>query len=299
MGEPDLDAARGDQLGGWQLTERLYRSSGMQLWRATAEPDRVAGIKLGTIAPLRREGSVLTGVSDAAVPACTVHIDGERPHLQLDLPAGMVLQARIRRRAMTVPEALEVAMELAGVLARLHAKGVFRPALRPSSVLLRPADGLMLLDWSTGWRAGQAVTDDEPPVAQDVAALGMLLYAILTAARAIPGDAGLDLGDGYSDVLRDLVRRMTGPVAERPGTLREVSYTLRGMLTDPSALIAPPAPPLEFTSKGDMGRGPAPKPITTPPTSPPMRIPARMVAAGAAAAAVVVVAVLLLAWSAL
>jgi serine/threonine protein kinase len=247
---------RGAAVGPYTLSERLYRGSGREAWRAEGAEGAVTLCIAtgGDRAGLTREEELLVRLDHpAALRVQASHVDADPPWLEVAWPAGRLLRDALRPRPLKVADALALTRELAGLLAHAHARGVFGPDLRPAAVVLSD-QGPVVAGWSTAWRAGPSVaTGEVPPAQRDVAALGALLYSMLTGARG--DDEPLDPGEPFAQSVRDLVRDLTGPVDGRPKTAREISYRVRGLLNEPDALRDPPPPKLEFTPRESMMRG--------------------------------------------
>ena len=164
---------------------------------------------------------------------------------------GPTLDERLARGPLTVDEVLTVFIPLTEALEYAHAAGVFHRDLKPANMILAPT-GVQLVDFGVAlsadlsrltnrgvrpgtlsYMAPEAVLDDRDlpdPGANDLYALGVVLYEALTAKRAFPGNregglhvqqlsilrakarsSGLDPGEPHPPAWRDVVYRLTQP----------------------------------------------------------------------------------------
>ncbi len=224
------------------------------LWRAHDEVlARPVAVKLlpardrratGFLEAATRAGMVqarpLTRVYDAAVEPRS-----SRPSLTYvirEWVEGQDLTALLAGGPLEPAEAVDLAVQGAEALVELHAAGAVHGALHPGNALVT-ADGRLRL---TDSGVSAVLRDGAPGPADDVRALGTLLYAMLTArwpedtldqpARGLPGAPRNEHGvcsprqvrAGLSRALDGVVVRTLHP--ERPGGLPP--------LTDAPALLA-------------------------------------------------------------
>jgi serine/threonine protein kinase len=164
---------------------------------------------------------------------------------------GPTLDERLDRGPLSVDEVLAVFIPLTRALEYAHAAGVFHRDLKPANMILGPT-GVQLVDFGVAlsadlsrltnrgvrpgtlsYMAPEAVLDDRDlpdPGANDLYALGVVLYEALTAKRAFPGNRdggfhaqqlsilrakarspGLDPGEPHPPAWRDVVYRLTQP----------------------------------------------------------------------------------------
>jgi serine/threonine-protein kinase len=110
---------------------------------------------------------------DAPLPDGTVV-----PYVVLELLTGVGLAGRLMGGPLPWREAVSVAATIADVLAVAHRRGVVHRDLSPVNVMLTTS-GVKLIDF------GLATTVDADP-AEDVHALGVLLYQMLTGGSPYP-----------------------------------------------------------------------------------------------------------------
>jgi hypothetical protein len=163
------------------------------------------------------------------------------------------------RGPLPVGLALEAAAAVAVTLSAAHGQAIWGPDLRAGTIL-GPPTAPVLTDWGTAWRAGMSPGEEpEGSVTRDVAAIGKLLYTLATGLPA--GAKDLDPGEGFPEPVRAMVRRLTGPAAERPATAREVAFALRELRADPKASGG--RAPERFAKHEVMLRRPKPEPRAT------------------------------------
>ncbi len=149
-----------------------------------------------------------------------IDVDG-RLYLVLEHVEGETLAARLERSALTLPEALEIAAQIASGLEAAYAAGVIHRDLKPLNVMITPAAEVKVLDFGLAKRApgwpGAGASDDSttaeaqvstlpglilgtpaylspeqargqsPTAATDVWAFGCLLFECLTGRQVFDG----------------------------------------------------------------------------------------------------------------
>lgn len=103
------------------------------------------------------------------------------PYLAMELLTGVVLAGRLAGGPLPWREAVTTAATIADVLAVAHRRGIVHRDLTPDNVMLTRA-GVKIIDFGVAGSIGNA--DSDP--ADDVYALGVLLYQMLTGSSPYP-----------------------------------------------------------------------------------------------------------------
>ena len=184
--------------GRYRLIESLGESGTSIVWRAYDEVlRRRVAVKLLAAGP--RDASQLhAGVQVAALlnhPNVSAVYDygvaGDEPFVVMELVDGVSLADRLTRGPLPWRGAVEVCAYVAAALSAAHARRLVHSDIRPGSIMLTE-DGVKVLDFGIA-----AVTSSRQAAgpADDVYALGMLLFSVLTGQRPADRKAGLLRGD--------------------------------------------------------------------------------------------------------
>jgi eukaryotic-like serine/threonine-protein kinase len=192
----------GDLVSAYRI-ERLLGSGGMGwVYRARhAVDDRLVALKVlredqvryeRAVDRMMREAQILATVTHGGVPQfyeCGLLGDG-RPWIAMELIAGTPLSVRIAEGVLHHDAVIELLMNVAGVLAAAHQRGVTHRDLKPDNILLTPTDPVYpvrVIDWGIAHHVcGARYTNHDE-------AIGTPTYMAPEQARGGPTD-------GYSDV---------------------------------------------------------------------------------------------------
>jgi len=224
----------GDRLGAFDVIGSLGAGGMGEVYRARdSKLGREVAIKLlprafasdpQRLARFERESRLLASLNHPNIAAIhsVEQIDGLQV-LVLELVEGPTLADRLRRGALPVREALEVARELSGALEAAHERGIVHRDLKPANVKITPSGRIKLLDFglakervgsdpdarSDARTAADETTDGlvlgtsgymSPEQARgkpvdkrtDIWAFGCVLYEMLTGTRAFAGETPSD-----------------------------------------------------------------------------------------------------------
>jgi len=135
-----------------------------------------------------REARAMAAVSHPNV--VTIHQVGEtegRPYLMMEYVEGESLREVLEREALPLVQALDIAMQLASGLARVHERGIAHRDVKPSNVIIDRDGRPRLLDF------GLATSREDDEITRTGEALGTLCYMSPEQAEGRPTDARSDL----------------------------------------------------------------------------------------------------------
>jgi serine/threonine-protein kinase len=176
--------------------------------------------------------------------------DKSRPYLVTELVEGQSLRSLLQHEAPLPPaRAIAIVRRLCDVLAYLHEQGVAHRDVKPENVLIRPDDGIVLIDLGLshdraarritwGRMAGFGTPDYMPPervagkrgdARSDVYAVGLVLHEMLTGR--LPHTPFI----GLSEVEPGLEAILTRALQPRPYDRYDDARAMIADLADPSA----------------------------------------------------------------
>jgi Tol biopolymer transport system component len=262
MAAPPEELEPGRRILHYQLVEKLGQGGMGVVWKATdASLDRAVALKAlpsafsadpERLARFEREARLLASLNHPNIATVySVHqVDGVR-YLSMELVPGEDLAQRIARGPVPVPEALEIARQIAVALEAAHESGVVHRDLKPANIRITPDGRVKVLDFglakamdpdtrssslsASPTHAISAMTGNmiigtaaymSPEQARgqgadrraDIWSFGVVLYEMLTGTRAFDGDT---VSDTLAAVLRAEPDRAKLP-ADVPARLRSL-----------------------------------------------------------------------------
>ena len=231
---------RPDSIAHYKISSKLGEGAMGEVYRATdSKLGREIAIKLlpeefardaARMARFSREAQVLASLNHPNVAA----IYGvEDRALIMELVEGDTLSERIKKGAIPLEEALEIARQIADGLEAAHDKGIVHRDLKPANIKITPSGTVKLLDFglakAEGPWASTASVEDAPTLTvastgagvilgtaaymapeqargrnvdkrADIWAFGVILYEMLTGEQMFEGDT-------VTDVLASVVRQ--------------------------------------------------------------------------------------------
>ncbi len=254
-----MPLASGIRLGAYRISSPLgaggmgevYRAADTRLGRDVAIkilPPEVA-LDPERLARFQREAQLLASLNHPHIAAIYGLDEAEgKPFLVLELVDGEDLQQRLKRGAIPVTEALDVALQLASALEAAHEKGIVHRDLKPANVKITPEGQVKVLDFGLakayGADRGSGASLDpgnSPTMTEAATSAGMILG---TAAYMSPEQARGKAVDKRADIWAYgvvLYEMLTG---RRLFTGETVSDTLAALLTrEPDLDALPPGVP--------------------------------------------------------
>ena len=218
--------------------------------------------------------------------------DGRQvPYVVMELLSGTMLAGRLAEGALPWPEAVKVAAAIADVLAIAHRRGVVHRDLTPTNIMMTDT-GPKIIDF------GEAITveavsplaldqplptrrvSSAPAPADDVYALGVLLYQMLTGHSPYPTASAegqmhaarmrhiaptpVLLVPGLPRVVAEVCRDCMAKRPEERPVASEVALALWALTIDPAGGGTGPARPR--SAEPEVSSEPAPPPVS--PTTP-------------------------------
>ena len=254
--------APGTRLGAYEIVGLLGAGGMGEVYRAVDRRlDRPAAIKVlpdafrsdpERTARFEREAKLLASLNHPNIAAIYGLEQGDgQQFIVMELVEGETLAERIARGRIPVPEALEIAQQIAAALEAAHDKGVIHRDLKPANVKLTPDDQVKVLDFglakaldpATGSPPSSPWLSNSPTINSPAGAtgLGVLLG---TAAYMSPEQARGKTVDKRSDIWAFgcvLFEMLTG---RRAFDGEDVQSTLAAILRDtPDSSILPKETP--------------------------------------------------------
>jgi Tol biopolymer transport system component len=244
-----LPLTAGTRLGPYEILSPLGAGGMGEVYRARdSQLERDVAIKVLSDALVReaehlarfaREARALAAVSHPNIAAIygLDEKDGVR-FLVLELVEGVPLDERLAAGPLPVPEALEIADQIADALAAAHEKGIVHRDLKPSNVRVTPNGQAKVLDFGLAKNveetsvASSAITTSPATMTAAGTILGTPAYMSPEQARGRPIDKRTDLWS-FGCVLYEM---LTGTRAFRGETVSDCIAAILAKEPDWSAL---------------------------------------------------------------
>jgi len=179
----------------------VFRARDTRLGRAVAI--KISNAKFSD--RFEREARAISALNHPHI--CTLYDVGPN-YLVMELIEGEALSARLRKGRLTMQEVLRCGAQIADALAAAHSKNITHRDLKPANIMLTNA-GVKVLDFGLAKMdtCGESLTqtnavlgtpaymapeqfEGKPVDARtDIFALGLVLYEMATAKRAVPGQS--------------------------------------------------------------------------------------------------------------
>ena len=198
----------GRTLGHYEIIEPLGAGGMGEVYRARdTKLDRDVAIKVlpddlaadpDRLARFDREAKLLAALSHANIGAIygLEASDGVQ-FLVLELIVGETLEQRLRKGAIPVPEALDIARQIAEALEAAHDAGIIHRDVKPANVLLTGKGGVKVLDFgiakSTTVEANAALTEQATSLTVDGTLMGTPPYMAPEQIRGEEADKRADI----------------------------------------------------------------------------------------------------------
>ncbi len=148
----------GKTLGHYEILEPLGKGGMGEVYRARdTKLDRDVAIKVlpedfaddpDRLARFEREAKLLASLNHANIAAIYgLEDEGDQRFIVMEVVEGQTLEQRLMKGAIPVPEALDIARQIAEALEAAHDEGIIHRDVKPANVLLTAKGGVKVLDF--------------------------------------------------------------------------------------------------------------------------------------------------------
>ncbi len=274
-----MPLASGQRLGPYEILEPLgfggmgevYRAKDTRLGRAVAVKVLAETIARDPDARARfeREARAVAALSHPNILAIhDLGRDGETDYAVTELLDGETLRHRLDRGAIPRSKTIEIAVQIAGGLAAVHARGIAHRDLKPENVFLTTSGHVKILDFGLAVQAAPPPAGDSlSPTVTRLSAAGVVLGTVgYMAPEQVRGDPADHRSDAFSFgcVLYEMLggrrafRRETGAetmtaiLKEEPKPLSEITPGIPPVLERLVMHCLEKDPSRRFQSMGDV-----------------------------------------------
>jgi serine/threonine protein kinase len=218
-----MSLTAGSRLGPYEIVSPLGAGGMGEVYRARdTRLDRTVALKVLPAefaseptgrARFEREARAISALEHPHI--CTLHDVGEEnglAYLVMEHLIGETLAERLKKGPLPLPQALEVAIQIAEALSAAHRHGIVHRDLKPGNVMLTKT-GVKLLDFGLArltQHGGRAVVEEltsgpteSAPLTGKGTILGTVPYMAPEQLEGKPADARTDLWAFRGDRLRD------------------------------------------------------------------------------------------------
>jgi serine/threonine protein kinase/Tol biopolymer transport system component len=192
LAEDTKHSLNGQTIGSYQILESLGAGGMGEVYLALhIRTNRKVALKLLPTAFMRDEQRVQRFQQEARTVLALNHPNivtvydieqaGETHLIAAEVIAGETLRQRMRRAPLKLPEALDVAIQIASALAAAHEAGVVHRDIKPENIMLRPDGFVKVLDFGLA----KLTERDSLPASSDLPTIAM----IQTDAGTVMGTA--------------------------------------------------------------------------------------------------------------
>jgi len=230
-----------DRLGHYELIEEVGRGGGGCVWRARdTRLGRDVAIKIllhgAGFDPDRRKRFVLEAKTASnlnhpnIVTIHEINSAGGRDYIVMEYVRGESLAARIQPGGMNLDEALDIAAQVAGALAKAHAAGVVHRDVKPSNIMIDGDGRAKILDFGLAKLMKDAPpgsgeeTRTETPHTMHGVIVGTICYMSPEQASGLEVDARSDIFSFGAMLFEMVAGRKPFQGDSDTATLRQICY---------------------------------------------------------------------------